>query len=200
MMLATKQMNLDFVLSTGEVDRQGDRVDQKSMRAALTTFMKRSGVVVWNHDWQAGGIGRVVEHDTQGDKTLVRIRYGKGYALAGGLTVDDIWAQIDQGIVRTHSHAFSCDRSPVAGKSNEFDCFVKDMFEVSVVIVPANANATFDAVKRYLINTRQIQGQPGHLPATYAGFEPEEQPETEQAARLLMQKLTEQRRLIRGDR
>ena len=47
------------VLSTSDVDRQGDIVDQKSLGKALETFIKRSGVVTWNHDWQ-DGIGRLL--------------------------------------------------------------------------------------------------------------------------------------------
>jgi hypothetical protein len=65
--------------------------------------------------------------------------------------VDDVWKQIEQGIVRTHSHAFSCDRTEVPGTNQEFKCDVRDVFEVSVVIVPANSSATFEAIKRYVM-------------------------------------------------
>lgn len=136
------------VLSTSDVDRQGDIVDQKSLGKALETFIKRSGVVTWNHDWQ-DGIGRLLEFESTKEKTLVRIQYGKDYMLSSGVNVNDKWAQIEQGIARNHSHAFTCKRNPIAGQT-AFECFVDDVMELAVVIVPANAGSTMDAVKRYL--------------------------------------------------
>lgn len=163
-MLVTKNMTFEMkaaedgkretigVLSTNELDRQNDRVDQKSLGESLGRFVKKNGIVVWNHDWEDGGIGRVVDYSTDGDKkTLVRIRYGTGYKLKSGMSVDDVWKQIEQGIVRTHSHAFSCDRTEIPGSSGEYKCSVRDVFEVSVVIVPANSSATFEAIKRYVM-------------------------------------------------
>ena len=194
------------VVSSGRVDRQGDEVDQKSMREELAKFIKASGIVVWNHDWHSGGIGRVVEYDEKGDETLVRVRYGVGYKLANSMEVDDVWAQIEQGIVRTHSHAFTSDRQPKEGASGVFKCFVRDVFEVSVVTVPANADATFQAVKTYLLRTGQVVAPAWQTTAAGlqvpapagAGVPTPERSESEEAERDLVQLLKNARAALRG--
>jgi len=64
----------------------------------------------------------------------------------GQLSVDDIWEQIEQGLIRNHSFAFNADKQE--GTNGEPSrLLVKDVFEVSVVTVPANRDAVFDVVK-----------------------------------------------------
>lgn len=136
-------------LSGSEVDRDGEVVDQKSLREALGRYLKSNAVVVHQHDWKAS-IGRAVEYAEDGpDATLIEAEIGKGFLVTPSFgepyPVDSIWAQVEQGILRTLSHSFMASREERKGLPPLLK--VSDEFEVSIVTVPSYANATFDVVK-----------------------------------------------------
>lgn len=161
------------ILSAQLVDRANEIVDQDSLDEHLGKFIERSGIVVFNHGW-AGGIGRCLDKDRvkgTGDVALtyVKCEYGEGYSLPvstgpfGGtvaLSVDDIWKQIEQGILRTHSHAFNAKREKT-GKSEDAPTLltVTDLFEVSVVTVPALPVAVFEVAKAARSTRRSVTAE-----------------------------------------
>lgn len=149
------------LVSTDGQDRDQDVLDQESMGKAMELFVERSGIVVYMHDW-GGGVGRVTDMSRtklSGGKTgtLVKVRYGEGYSIPtkwGTLAVDDVWAQVEQGILRTHSHAFNAvpedpELMQVGASKDKTPrrLLVTDVFEVSLVTVPANADAVFEVTK-----------------------------------------------------
>jgi hypothetical protein len=152
-------------VSSWAEDREGEIVDQDSLAKAFPEFMRNSGIVVYMHNW-GGGIGTVTDcapavpaaKDCSScksavckdptHKTRIKCQYGEGYripAMFGEIAVDDIWKQIEQGIIRTHSFGFQAKRIEEPNKVPILD--VTDVFEVSVVTVPANREAVFDVVK-----------------------------------------------------
>jgi hypothetical protein len=145
------------IVSTSAVDREGDMVDQSSLGRAMAAFVEKSGVVVYQHSW-TGAIGRVIDYESTKEATRVKVQYGEGYrvpTMFGDMAVDDIWKQIEQGMLRTHSHAFAANREDVPGQQYK-KLTVTDLYEVSVVVVPANADATFSVVKSMLMKRGEL--------------------------------------------
>lgn len=150
------------IVSSDAPDRENDIVDAETFFAAMKVFIPRSGVVVLQHDWEAGSVGRVLETwqdtiETLGrtvTRTWGRIVYGKDYDLSifgRPYGVNNVWEQVRQGMLRTHSCAFRARRAETGtvarGQESFTRLLVSDIMEVSVVTVPANPDAVIASAK-----------------------------------------------------
>jgi hypothetical protein len=136
------------LMSTASMDRQGDKVRQDALLACTQRFVRDSGILCYNHDWDAG-IGRVTQawgvkvatDHGDVDGTMIRCRLGRGFSVpfSGVLwPVDDIRSQIRQRILRSHSYAFDAEAQ---GKGEDRWLVPSEVFESSFVTVPANVEA-----------------------------------------------------------
>jgi HK97 family phage prohead protease len=139
------------VASTGNKDRMGTNIDQESLGRAARRYIKRSGKLFYNHNWSVP-IGRATEVNVRDDGLYVRGAIGRGYhvPMLVGFTgqtigVDDIWEMIQQGMLTSYSIGFDGKPDPEDKKR----ILVNDLYEVSVVSIPANPDAEF-AVTRAL--------------------------------------------------
>lgn len=148
------------MMTVGTVDSDGEIVDQQSALESMPAFLASGGPVQYNHD-QGGNIGRCVGYEAmvrrdnkwvpagslEPEGIQVTTLYGKGYNVPtlfhGLVNVDDIWQQIAQRMLRTHSIRFlGEERDPVeraAGAAPRV--YVQRTLEYSVVTIPAQADA-----------------------------------------------------------
>lgn len=147
------------LMTVGTIDSDGEVVDQQTVLDAMPRYMAAGAPVCWNHG-MGGNIGRCLEYTpvrragdgwvTSGpaDAQAVQVitEYGRGYDIGtfyGPLSVDDIWQQIKQLMVRTHSIGMLAKRI-MAEQSTAPVLKVNRVLEYSVVTVPAQEEAVFE--------------------------------------------------------
>jgi hypothetical protein len=131
------------ILSTGLPDRDGEIVDQESLHKAMPDYVQTNPFLAFNHDPGAGGIGTILEWAPGDNSTMVLGEIARDHEIVyrGVLyNVDNIWKQIVQGILRTLSFGFLATREDL--RNGLFKLLVKDVFETSVVPIPANPGSS----------------------------------------------------------
>ena len=114
--------------STGDVDRQSDIVVPSGMKAQLPVPL------LWQHD-QKQPIGTVRSAEIRPEGIWIEASIVSGVQRA-----DEAWALIDARAVDSFSIGFRGLKSePIAGGGMRFTSW--ELYEVSIVSVPANANA-----------------------------------------------------------
>jgi len=150
------------VASTGSLDRQGTFVDPKSLAKVVKLAQRRALKLFWNHSW-AIPIGVRERLEMVDDRLIIEGRIGRGFPVpvAVGMLgmpvlmqVDDLWNIIKQDLTTSLSIAFNADEEKgeldeKTGKRGPSKLSVTDIFEVSLVTIPANPDCEF-AVTRAL--------------------------------------------------
>src|SRR5262245_7604666 len=141
---------IDGIASTGNVDRMGTRIDQATLGKAMRRWHARGGKIFYNHNWSVA-IGRSLEVHMREDGAHLRGEIMTGYpvpvasstGMFGGdtvlMSVDDIWSMIRQGAASSYSVGFGGKPDP----DDPMRILVDDLYEVSVVSIPANPDAEF---------------------------------------------------------
>lgn len=180
------ELIVEGVASTGDVDRDGEIVDQESLAKAARAAKSLS--LFWMHHWESP-IGRVLKVEPGEDKLFIRASIGKDFDVPIGygqpMSVNNIRAQIQQGILRAFSIGFGADEEKHDDKPSVLK--VTDLFEVSVVTIPSNENALFNIAKaardiNWEIPEEPAWTQPTHNPIRFALAEDEERDEALEAA------------------
>ncbi len=124
----------EMVVSTPGRDSEGDRV---LLDGADLTRFRRNPVLLWGHDAYALPIGTVTQLTLEPARGLrARWRWLVGDAFAD--RVKNAW---DQGIIRAASIGFM----PLESTLNQWDGYDHqrwELMEISLVPIPANAEAT----------------------------------------------------------
>ena len=118
--------------STYDVDSDNTQITRQALEGAKEDLMTYS-TVLFNHDMDRP-IGKVIETDVDDVGLLVKIILSK--------EEDEIWKKIDEGIINKFSiKGRATDLSPVEGDSQILQINKIELFEVSLVSVPANKEA-----------------------------------------------------------
>ena len=64
--LNSKNRTLDAIISTGQVDRDGEIIEPSAFKARIDTFMENP-IVLWMHDAMSPPIGKVTERRFRGE-------------------------------------------------------------------------------------------------------------------------------------
>jgi HK97 family phage prohead protease len=132
--------------STKDLDRVKDVVLPSAFRETIDTFMKNP-IVFFNHNWNEG-IAKVTNLSIDENGLWVECEWP---AKGTSQLADQVWSMIEQGIYRAFSFGFKilADQDVSKDPSTPADRIITklDLLEVSVVTVPANANATFSLAK-----------------------------------------------------
>lgn len=127
------------------LDRSNEIVDPEAFKSSLDKYMENP-IVFYNHDWDEA-IGKVISASINASGLLVDIEIGSGFEPA-----DSVWAQIEQGILKSFSIGFR----PLLVEVDEYNeaLVIKDMelYEVSVVTIPMNRESLFE------ITSNQLKG------------------------------------------
>ncbi len=128
--------------STTDIDRYGDIISEKAQRRASKQLLY-SGTVFYNHNYMANPIGLVVESkysfDKKADTKGIKIRVGISK------TAPDKWTLIEEGILKSFSIGGKMKNTSYEERDGEEVRIVDDMdlYEVSIVTMPANEKSTF---------------------------------------------------------
>jgi hypothetical protein len=128
--------------ATNDLDRQGDVITFSAMKAAAED-LKTNSAVFYEHKHDQPPIGKVLDAGVDDNGLWVEVMVSK--------TKPDIWQLIQEGILSKFSIGGKVKTSKkemdkTSGK--EFNLITgMDLFEVSIVGLPANPQATFSASK-----------------------------------------------------
>lgn len=134
------------VASTNQIDRDGQIVDQESLAKAAKAAPALK--LFFQHNWLAP-IGKVLDIEPVDGQLWIRGQIGSDFEIPVNgtkISVNDIRKQISQGVIDAFSIGFAGEE--VKSKDAEAPVLkVTDLFEISVVTIPANAQARFSVSK-----------------------------------------------------
>jgi HK97 family phage prohead protease len=113
-----------FVVSTSALDRQGDELDQSKWDFAN---FKKNPVILWAHDYYSPPIGICTEIKTEGEQTVATVKFAPEAANPFAAQVS---ALVKEGYINATSVGYI-----------EHDDGTYELLEISIVPVPANAQA-----------------------------------------------------------
>lgn len=129
---------IEGYFTTKEVDRENDISLPSAFVRTMEDYMKNP-VVTFMHDIR-NVIGKVLQYRIEDMGVWVKVQIAKGVKLA-----DEVWALIEQDMIRGFSYGFRIiDSEKVFQEGNELR-ILKDveLYEISIVSVPMNATALF---------------------------------------------------------
>lgn len=101
-----KSRTVKALISTDEVDSDNERIDPASVESCKDDFLRRGFVSYMHGGWAGTVIGQPLELWREGTKIYSVGRIGRDYQVPtplGMYGVNDIWAQVEQGMLRCTS-------------------------------------------------------------------------------------------------
>lgn len=132
---AVGEREIEFIASTSSVDREGDTIAVDGWD--LTAF-RRNPVILWAHDYRALPIGRATRVAVENGKLITRVQFATAaeYPFA-----DTVLQLVKGGYLNAVSVGFLPTRWAYNEQRGGVDFLEQELLEVSVVPVPANAEA-----------------------------------------------------------
>lgn len=137
---------IEGLASTGSVDRVGDIVEPSAFRRTLKRFKTNPIILAHHSPWM--GMGNFTDYEIT-DKGF----YVKGKVGTGTSPMDDIeivWNRVAQRIYRAMSIGFRILKREYImeeGRVTGWRILDLDLYEISIVAIPAQAEAIFDISK-----------------------------------------------------
>jgi len=133
-------VNIKGYASTNDTDRAGDVIDKEAWEKGGLDNYTNNPVVLFNHDYNRP-IGRAtgLETDDRGLKLTANISKSAG----------DVTNLVKEGILRAFSVGFRVKDADYIEETDGLKISDAELFEVSVVSVPANQSATFSVAKSF---------------------------------------------------
>jgi HK97 family phage prohead protease len=134
------ERSVEFVISTDQVDRYGEIVDQKTWD--FKSFLKNP-VVFWGHTSHEPeyvlGTASDLKVSEDGKQTTARLNFDTDI----NPKADLVFNQIKRGTLRTVSVGFMSGKMEMDAKDDDAPWILKDneLLEISVVPIPANPGA-----------------------------------------------------------
>ena len=129
------------------IDRSKEIVDPDAFASSLSKYMSNP-IVFYNHDWDEA-IGKVINAEIRPLGLFVDIEVGTGFEPA-----DTVWAQIEQGILKAFSIGFRPTKIEYDEDTEILTIKDLELFEVSVVTIPMNAESLFEISESGLSNIK----------------------------------------------
>ena len=133
-------VNIKGYASTNDTDRAGDVIDKEAWEKGGLDNYTSNPVILFNHDYNRP-IGRAtgLETDDRGLKLTANISKSAG----------DVTNLVKEGILRAFSVGFRVKDADYIEETDGLKISDAELFEVSVVSVPANQSATFSVAKSF---------------------------------------------------
>ena len=133
-------VNIKGYASTNDTDRAGDVIDKEAWEKGGLENYTNNPVILFNHDYNRP-IGRAtgLETDDRGLKLTANISKSAG----------DVTNLVKEGILRAFSVGFRVKDADYIDETDGLKISDAELFEVSVVSVPANQAATFSVAKSF---------------------------------------------------
>lgn len=135
------------VASNDSQDRDNEIVNLSSLKSSFKSFLSTNPILLFNHDLKGSPIGKIVPEFTGKDGTIYRSGIiGSELRIVAKIseTANAIRTQISEGILKTFSIGGAAKYVKSAGKTI---LHFSELFEISVVTVPANKDSLFTVVK-----------------------------------------------------
>ncbi len=127
-----------FVISTGDVDREGDRIDPRGWD--LQAF-KQNPVTLWAHDHRIPPIARTTDIGVAGDRLTAVVQFPPP---AVHPFADSIHNLIAQGFLSSASVGFRPIRKTINTERGGWDFHEQELLEWSIVGIPALPQAAIE--------------------------------------------------------
>ncbi len=133
-------VNIKGYASTNDTDRAGDVIEKEAWEKGGLDNYTNNPVVLFNHDYNRP-IGRAtgLETDDRGLRITANISKSAG----------DVTNLVKEGILRALSVGFRVKDADYIEETDGLKISDAELFEVSVVSVPANQSATFSVAKSF---------------------------------------------------
>ena len=133
-------VNIKGYASTNDTDRAGDVIDKEAWEKGGLDNFSNNPIILFNHDYNRP-IGRAtgLETDDRGLKLTANISKSAG----------DVTNLVKEGILRAFSVGFRVKDADYIEETDGLKISDAELFEVSVVSVPANQAATFSVAKSF---------------------------------------------------
>ena len=133
-------VNIKGYASTNDTDRAGDVIDKEAWEKGGLENYTNNPVILFNHDYNRP-IGRAtgLETDDRGLKLTANISKSAG----------DVTNLVKEGILRAFSVGFRVKDADYIEETDGLKISDAELFEISVVSVPANQAATFSVAKSF---------------------------------------------------
>jgi HK97 family phage prohead protease/HK97 family phage major capsid protein len=136
--------------STDDLDRQQEIVKPEAFAATLKAFMENP-VLLFGHEWWSKPIGKVLEAEVRAKGLWIKAQISKATEEA-----NEVWGLIKEGILK----AFSIGYRPIKWEDTDEDIrtiLELELFEISMVSIPANPQALADQAKAKKFNLKTIK-------------------------------------------
>jgi uncharacterized protein len=146
---------LEFVGSTGHVDRYGDVIEVEGWD--LKNY-KKNPVFLWAHDYRQPPVGKALKVEKTDKGLLFRVKFPtpEEYPFA-----DTVYKLYLGGYLRATSVGFQdLEREPIndkEGKQSGWRFKKQELYELSAVPVPANPQALVMAVQKGVVSPREVE-------------------------------------------
>ena len=133
-------VNIKGYASTNDTDRAGDVIDKEAWEKGGLENFGNNPIILFNHDYNRP-IGRAtgLETDDRGLKLTANISKSAG----------DVTNLVKEGILRAFSVGFRVKDADYIEETDGLKISDAELFEISVVSVPANQAATFSVAKSF---------------------------------------------------
>ena len=133
-------VNIKGYASTNDTDRAGDVIDKEAWEKGGLDNFGNYPIILFNHDYNRP-IGRAtgLETDDRGLKLTANISKSAG----------DVTNLVKEGILRAFSVGFRVKDADYIEETDGLKISDAELFEISVVSVPANQAATFSVAKSF---------------------------------------------------
>ena len=133
-------VNIKGYASTNDTDRAGDVIDKEAWEKGGLDNFGNNPIILFNHDYNSP-IGRAtgLETDDRGLKLTANISKSAG----------DVTNLVKEGILRAFSVGFRVKDADYIEETDGLKISDAELFEISVVSVPANQAATFSVAKSF---------------------------------------------------
>ena len=133
-------VNIKGYASTNDTDRAGDVIDKEAWEKGGLDNFGNNPIILFNHDYTRP-IGRAtgLETDDRGLKLTANISKSAG----------DVTNLVKEGILRAFSVGFRVKDADYIEETDGLKISDAELFEISVVSVPANQAATFSVAKSF---------------------------------------------------
>ena len=133
-------VNIKGYASTNDTDRAGDVIDKEAWEKGGLDNFSNNPIILFNHDYNRP-IGRAtgLETDDRWLKLTANISKSAG----------DVTNLVKEGILRAFSVGFRVKDADYIEETDGLKISDAELFEISVVSVPANQAATFSVAKSF---------------------------------------------------
>ena len=143
-------VNIKGYASTNDTDRAGDVIDKEAWEKGGLENFGNNPIILFNHDYNRP-IGRAtgLETDDRGLKLTANISKSAG----------DVTNLVKEGILRAFSVGFRVKDADYIEETDGLKISDAELFEISVVSVPANQAATFSVAKSFDTHQNMMSGK-----------------------------------------